>query len=300
MISGVAIATALMPPLCTVGYGLSIMSARYIFGALYLFIINSIFIALATFLTSKYLRFPTLETEQRKHLSKQAVTAILLVILVPSVFSAFRIVQENNFKIHAEKLISANKTIGRGFIYDHRVNYSAKESTLDIYLAGEELSAEERERFYVQAESYGIPRSQIIFHEDAAMSRDNMSESELIRSIYEYNDQQFKTMYEFKDQQVRELSDSLANVSRELAGYRAQDIPVAEIARELFAQYPSVRRVSLTGGASVAAEAEESAPQVVAVLFCRPMLDAASVTRIENWLRIRLNNDNILVLTRSE
>ena len=148
VISGVAIATALMPPLCTIGYGLSIMNARYIFGALYLFIINSIFIALATFLASKYLRFPTLETEQRKHLSRQAVSLILVIILVPSVFSAFRIVQENNFKIHAEKLISANKTIGKGFIYDYRVNYAAKESSVELYLAGEELSAEERQNSF--------------------------------------------------------------------------------------------------------------------------------------------------------
>ena len=300
VIAGVAIATALMPPLCTVGYGLSIMSARYIFGALYLFLINSIFIALATFLTSKYLRFPTLEAEQKQHLSRHAVSIILAIIIVPSVISAFRIVQENNFAIHAEKLISANKTIGKGFIYDYRANYAAKESTLDIYLAGEELSAEERERFYVQSESYGIPRSQIVFHEDAAMSRDNLSESELIRSIYEYNDQQFKTMYEFKDQQVRELSDSIAALSRALAGYRAQDIPADEIARELFAQYPAVKRVSLSGGTSLSAEGEGGEPQVVAILFCKPMLDAASVTRIENWLRVRLGAQNLLVLTRPD
>ena len=318
VISGVAIATALMPPLCTIGYGLSILSVRYIFGALYLFLINSIFIALATFLTSKYLHFPTLEAEQKQHLSRHAVSVILAIIIVPSVISAFRIVQENNFNIHAEKLISSNKTIGKGFIYDYRVNYAGKDSAVDIYLAGEELSAEERERFYVQAETYGIPRSQIIFHEDAAMSRgENISESELIKSIYEYNDQQFKTMYEFKDQQVRELSDSLSRLTRELAGYRAQDIPADVIARELFAQYPAVKRVSLSGGSSVAADASApaegatdaaspapgvsaSTPQVVAVLYCKPMLDAASVTRIENWLRVRLTTENVLVLTRPE
>ncbi|MDO5443868.1 MAG: DUF389 domain-containing protein, partial [Bacteroidia bacterium] len=62
VLSGVAIATALMPPLCTVGYGLSVMNWHYILGALYLFVINSIFIALATFATVKYLHYPVTES----------------------------------------------------------------------------------------------------------------------------------------------------------------------------------------------------------------------------------------------
>jgi uncharacterized membrane protein len=58
VIFGVAIATALMPPLCTVGFGLAIGNASYALGALYLFLINTIFIAIATFLVIKYLGFP--------------------------------------------------------------------------------------------------------------------------------------------------------------------------------------------------------------------------------------------------
>ena len=59
--SGVAIATALMPPLCTVGYGIASLNWQYAVGALYLFFINCLFIALATFLAVKYLRFPVVE-----------------------------------------------------------------------------------------------------------------------------------------------------------------------------------------------------------------------------------------------
>ena len=67
VISGVAIATALMPPLCTVGYGISIWKGQVIFGALYLFLINSIFIALATFAAVKYFSFPVVENTDESH-----------------------------------------------------------------------------------------------------------------------------------------------------------------------------------------------------------------------------------------
>ena len=98
VISGVAIATALMPPLCTVGYGISIWNWNFVLGALYLFTINSIFIALATFVAVKYFRFPAVESdEQRIHLPKSAVYIILLVVIVPSILSAISVVKENNF-----------------------------------------------------------------------------------------------------------------------------------------------------------------------------------------------------------
>ena len=105
VITGVAIATALMPPLCTVGYGISIWKGSVIFGALYLFIINSIFIALATFAAVKYFRFPIVEAsgETRKHLPKAAVYIILAIVLVPSIITAVNTIKENNFNIHAEK-----------------------------------------------------------------------------------------------------------------------------------------------------------------------------------------------------
>ena len=57
VIPGAAIATALMPPLCTAGYGLATWNGTYFFGALYLFLINTVFIAAATFVTTRFLRF---------------------------------------------------------------------------------------------------------------------------------------------------------------------------------------------------------------------------------------------------
>ena len=115
VISGVAIATALMPPLCTVGYGISRMNFVYIGGALYLFLINTIFIALATFLAVKFFKFPVIEVTDEKHnrMKKGWYAVLLIVIIVPSIWTAFNVVKENNFKIHAAQLVNKNKNMGK-------------------------------------------------------------------------------------------------------------------------------------------------------------------------------------------
>ena len=291
VISGVAIATALMPPLCTVGYGISLLNWHYILGALYLFLINSIFIALATFLTTKYLRFPLVMEEEvdgiRQRLSKRAIAVILLVMIVPSIFSAIRMVQENNFNIHAEKLVSKNKSIGKSFIYDYKTDMSVKPATIDLYLAGETLTPEFKEVLFKDAEEYGITRNQIIFHEDATMTRDVLSESDLIQGIYEYNERQIKA-----------LTDSIAKLETQLEAYRDHDIPVDAIARELFAQYPSIRSISLTGGRTATASGEAGKEQIVALVTSSEKLDAEMTDRLERWLKARLEEENVVVLQR--
>lgn len=290
VLSGVAIATALMPPLCTVGYGLSILNWHYILGALYLFLINGIFIALASFLTTRYLGFPVvMEIEgdgKRQRLSKGAILIILLVMIVPSVFSAIRMVQENNFKIHAEKIVARNKSIGKSFIYDYKTNASAKPATLDLYLAGETLTPEFKEVLYKDAEEYGITRNQIIIHEDATMTRDVLSESDLIQGIYEYNDRQIKA-----------LTDSIARLESQLEAYRNHEMPVDAIAREIFAQYPSIKSISLSGGRTASASGDGQ-EQVVALVTGSEKLDAEMIDRLERWLKARLEQENVIVLQR--
>ncbi|MBR6211413.1 MAG: DUF389 domain-containing protein [Bacteroidales bacterium] len=291
VISGVAIATALMPPLCTVGYGLSILNWHYVLGALYLFLINSIFIAMATFLTAKYLRFPlVMETEidgKRQRLSKRAIALILVIMIVPSIFSAIRMVQENNFSIHAVRLVAKNKSIGKSFIYDYRTNTSVKPATLDLYLAGETLTPEFKEVLYKDAEEYGITRSQIIFHEDATMTRDVLSESDLIQGIYEYNDRQIKA-----------LTDSIARLQDRLDSYRDKEIPVQAIAKELFVQYPSIKSLSLTEGPTVNSSGGTGSNQIVAIIGSSEPLNEDMKGRLERWLKARLNVEEVTVIPK--
>ena len=97
--AGVAIATALMPPLCTAGFGLASGNLSCFLGALYLFCINCLFITLATYFLVKYFRFKKTEyADQGFGLRTQRITSLLIAIfLVPSVWSAVVLVKQNNF-----------------------------------------------------------------------------------------------------------------------------------------------------------------------------------------------------------
>ena len=286
VISGVAIATALMPPLCTVGYGISILKLSYILGALYLFLINSIFIALATFAAVKYLRFPSAEgAGTSKQMPSRAVAAILVLIIVPSIYSAVLMVKENNFNIHAEKIVSANKAIGRGFIYDYNTDLKSKPPVLNLFMAGEALSDQAKEQIYKEAEIYGITRGQIQFHEDASMQGEMMSQTELVTAIYERS-----------DRQITALSDSIASLKSSLNYYQDKELPTETLSKELFAQYPAITNLILTRGASVDSQTGNSSDKIVAILTSKSRLDKESLGRIERWLKIRLNTDSITVM----
>ena len=293
VISGVAIATALMPPLCTVGYGISIWKGSVIFGALYLFTINSIFIALATFLAVKYFRFPAVETnEQRIRLPKSAVYIILLIVIVPSIISAISVIKENNFKIHAEKVVAENKNLGKCFIYDHKATYSRKSPTLELFLAGETLTDEAKKKLYKSAEEYGITRSQIIVHEDATSIRQEFSEVEIVKGIYEQT-----------DKQIKRLNDSITKLGQQLSEYKQKEMPVEAVSKELFAQYSHITSLSLTRGSSVSADDQGEVEQIVAFVTSNQPLTDDQKDRIERWLKVRLNNDNVMLvcqLTKTE
>ena len=287
VISGVAIATALMPPLCTVGYGISRLNITFMFGALYLFLINTIFIALATFLAVKFFKFPMLKADDERHkgLSKSWYGVILLIIILPSIWTAINVVKENNFKIHAAELVKKNKNMGRSFVYDHKTNYSRKLSTIDLFVAGEMLSDEAKESLYKDAEDYGIMRNQIIIHEDATIVREDLSEAEILKGIYEHTDKQIKA-----------LNDSIVKLNASLEAYEGNKIPVQSIAQEIFAQHPHIVNVSITRGSAVDALTSEESEQIVVFVKCDEPMSHSLHNQIERWLKVRLNNENVLVV----
>lgn len=286
VISGVAIATALMPPLCTVGYGISQLNLTFIGGALYLFLINTIFIALATFLAVKLFKFPAVQLADENHqrISKNWYIVILVVILVPSIITAIRVVRENNFKIHATQVVQRNKNLGGSFIYDHKASYSRKDQRIEIFVAGDVLSDEMKERVYRDAEQFGITRGQIVIHEDATRGREDISEAEILKGIYEHNDKQIKT-----------LNDSIVKLNAQLNTYRDQEIPAQAIAKELFAQHPEINSISLTRGSVVDADSLFVTERIMVYISSNKTIDSQLHTRIENWLKVRLDNDNVVV-----
>ncbi len=291
VISGVAIATALMPPLCTVGYGLAQWNWEYILGALYLFCINSLFIALATYIMVKQMKFASIEiddTKQNKR-RKQMIALAIFIVIVPSVISGYSIVMENNFNRSVNRFIAENKSIGKSYVYDSKIDNTKKPAVITLYMAGERLTDTERENIYERAEKYGFLHSQIAFNEDAVNTFVPINQEALVQDIFANN-----------EKQIREREARIQQLEAQIAAYEAAELPAVQLAKELTAQYPTVKHVVFARGKTVDATTAEEKPQIVVILTCEPKkhLTTDELTQIRAWLPIRLGQDNVDVITK--
>tara|TARA_B110000211_G_C14075093_1_gene551672 strand:+ start:743 stop:2179 length:1437 start_codon:yes stop_codon:yes gene_type:complete len=107
VIPGVAIATALMPPLCTAGYGIATLNLQFFLGAFYLFVINSVYIALTSFVVIKYLKFPLVhfldEIKEKKF--KKYILVFSILLIIPSIWTLVKSYQKNDFEANAKEYI---------------------------------------------------------------------------------------------------------------------------------------------------------------------------------------------------
>ena len=188
---------------------------------------------------------------------------------------------------HADRVVAENKNLGKCFIYDYKATYTRKSATLELFLAGEPPTDDAKKKFYNCAETYGITRSQIVFHEDATSMREDLSEAEIVKGIYEHN-----------EKQINRLNDSIAKLETLIADFKSKEIPTAAISKELFAQYPDITGLSLTQGSSVDAEGIET-EQIVAFITANNPMDEELHDRIERWLKVRLDNESVLVINQS-
>lgn len=289
VISGVAIATALMPPLCTVGYGIANLSWQYTIGALFLFSINCIFIAMAAYLMAKFLKFPVKTVEQ--HRTRYFILSYGLVILLAatSIFTGYHVIRENDFTKMANRFVKKNQNIGKTYIYDSQVNIDTKPYMLELRLAGETLNEDTKEMLLRDAENYGIMRSQIVIHEDATVQVDRFNETEIVKNLMATN---------ASNVQVRD--DSIKVLNAQIAHYKQQELPAKQLAEELQVQLPSITRLTLARGTALEQNVVMSEEQVVVVAHCSEMPSEEEKTRVYEWLKIRLQIDGLEIIFDTE
>ena len=289
VISGVAIATALMPPLCTVGYGIANLSWQYTIGALFLFSINCIFIAMAAYLMAKFLKFPVKTVEQ--HRTRYFILSYALVILLAatSIFTGYHVIRENDFTKLANRFVKKNQNIGKTYIYDSQVNIDSKPYMLELRLAGEKLNEDTKEMLLRDAENYGIMRSQIVIHEDATVQVDRFNETEIVKNLMATN---------ASNVQVRD--DSIKLLNAQITAYKQRELPAKQLAEELQVQLPSITRLTLAKGTALEQNMVMSEEQVVVVAHCSEMPSEEEKTRVYEWLKIRLQVEDLEMLFEEE
>ncbi|KQC31190.1 DUF389 domain-containing protein [Flagellimonas eckloniae] len=241
VIFGVAIATALMPPLCTVGFGLAIGKLEYAWGAMYLFIINTMFIGLATFLVIKFLRFPMVRyaNSQRRRLIARVASITGIAVMIPAGFTFYQVFQESLFKKQAQEFLKDTIEVYQfnesGRYVDNLTKIEFVDdgtSLIELVCMGDELIPENI------INTWRVQKNEFSRLKDADFrvlqgGRDDSEEKfNYVSELYEKN----KVELLNKDEQIRLLEEEVASLTKN-AG---KQIPFKNISDEAKANYENI------------------------------------------------------------
>lgn len=288
VLSGVAIATALMPPLCTAGYGLAHANAHFFFGALFLFVINTVFIIMATYVMTKFLRFEPvafIDVKARKR-TRNIMTVVMLLILVPSTISAVQMVRVNQFEQKVQQFVKENRIYGGRYMYDYKVN-GGWTPTADIYLTGDPLNENEKDILFRAAWACGVEKDRLTIHEQNFGAGKAIDYEAVTRDFFQRYEQELAA----KDARIESLEGELSQYERAEFDYR-------KIAQEVDGQFPGVREFTLGRGARLIPARDSLEKSVVVTAF----VDAAfkDPQGFLQWLKIRLDAENVTLYLTGE
>lgn len=286
VISGVAIATALMPPLCTIGFGVATLNIHYALGALYLFFINSVFIALATFVGVKYMGFKKVSVldSSRERRNKRIMAFAIIVLIIPSIASAVAVVRQNNFERNVESFIKTTKVLGNNYVYDYRTTHDGRNSTVELFIAADELDSSNKETLYQLAAEQGLGRGQLMFNTDILGG--SMRGGKLTQDLLARQSATIAT----KDSTIAHLKQQIERMSQ-------AELPYQQLASEIKAQYPSVNGVTLARGTATQPDSTQRTSEVLMVqLSSIPTLPQADRIRLAQWLKVRTHTDDVRIV----
>ena len=273
VIPGVAIATALMPPLCTAGFGLATGQLRFFLGAFYLFFINSVFIALATYLVVRFLKYEkkVFIDKVRERNVKRMMMIITLVTFIPSVVIGFHMVRVSLFEATADKYVAQVFNFPHTRVIECNKHYSRGKhpSQIELLLLGEPLDEVVIENARAQLAGFGLEKVDLIVRQ--ANREDRIDVASLQQSYTE--------LLEEKNRRIGEMT---AQLSR----YRVTDVEVDDISREVGAMMPAVRAISLTKGITFDVQGTPLDTTLVCVVTPRDPADSIDRMTLTHWLRI--------------
>lgn len=297
-IFGVAIATALMPPLCTAGYGLANGNWEFFFGAFYLFLINSVFIALSTWLIVKYLKFPlaTYMDPNRQKKVKNYILIISLLIIIPSGFTFWNTIQESIFDNNAERFVTDNFQFDATDVINKKITYEKDSlSLIEVYLIGEIIPLTTENRLKSKLKEYDLEFTNLKIYQSKDKSEEIAGKlsaevkSGILEEIYQKNEK----LLGDKDAKILLLENQVLK-------FTSDSIPFSAVANEMIVQYPNLVKMSYATAISTDFKGKKDTIPTFYLHWNNEMIKEEidkEKESIKKWLKVRLNKENIKVVS---
>lgn len=294
-IPGVAIATALMPPLCTAGYGIASGNMAYFAGAFYLFTINSVFISLSTFLIVRFLKYPqkTFVNEVREKRVKRWIAVLVLVVTLPSTYIAFKLVKNTVFEREAGIFIAENFIFENCQVISKNINLDGGVPTIEVALIGEHVVEGRINELRKQLKLNDLLKdAELIVRQGGIIERgldvsdvqrlNREMKAGIIEDLYRKNDEALQS----KDQQIKTLESELFKLQRgQLAAIIIKD--------EITAINQNVQEYTLMRNPFVNIKTNQVDTLTFAYVRLKKRPKKSETLQLERWLKARTQSDSL-------
>lgn len=279
VIPGVAIATALMPPLCTAGYGLATAQLSYFLGAIYLFTINTVFIGLSSVFVSQLLKFPirSLVEEAQKKRVNRWISAIIMLVALPSIYFGYGLVQQERFSERASRFITNVQMFEGNYLLNSNVDPTRREITL-IY-GGVEITEAQKEAIRQKTADFGIEGSTVEIRQGLSLRDADLGQMTETIKLRE---------------KIFGLEKLISDKNKQIEKLGETDKLGADIFQELKQLYPETVSCAVSNAYEYN-DAGKGQPANVIILKTRKPLNDIDESKIKKWLEKRLKSNRVLI-----
>jgi uncharacterized hydrophobic protein (TIGR00271 family) len=289
VIPGVAIATALMPPLCTAGFGIASGNLYYFFGAFYLYFINSVFISLATYLVVRILKYPKkvfLDKQREKKVSRY-VGILAFLTIAPSLFLSYNLVRTSYFNEKAKEFITEELNFPNTQILSKTITNTKDKKEIKVVLIGDEVSDDMITNAREKLDKFGLRNVNLIVQQGFGQGPIDINnlKSMLMQDLYKNNEEILK-----------EQSIQIDSLKRTLDKYDEYKNLATSLMPELKVLFPYVEEVSCSNTYLVNKESGNVDNVFLVYLKCKGNVSQSEKDKIKSWLEARIETNNIKLI----
>lgn len=278
VIPGVAIATALMPPLCTAGFGLATGNLLYFLGAFYLYFINSVFISLATVIGVRVMHFQlkAFVDKEREKMVKRYIVLIALGTMVPAVYLTYGIVKETFYQSAANHFISKEMDFPETQVLDRKISYDTKE--IRVVLIGKEVPEDRIVEARSKLKDYKLNNTKLVVFQGVNNSTADISN---IRSMV------MEDFYKNSEKELASQKQKIDSLEKIVQLHKETGMADMKIASEMKVLFPAVNTLAMTQTLKLNIEAVQTDTVTYVILGCEKAPSATEKKKMSEWLKTR-------------
>ena len=284
VVPGVAIATALMPPLCTAGYGLAVQNTSYFFGAFYLYFINTVFIAFTTCLGVRFLHFHRKQFINREKMRRVNlyIVSIIIITIIPASYMTWNIIKQSVFENNIENFVTKELNYSGTNILSHQ--YDLKTKTLHVVAVGNPISTDSIAKAQKTMTNYQL--------DGYALKVIQGSNSDSLLLLQHKNKGQLM-VGEKNTAEWQELAYNNDVLKKELTSYTHYPVLANNMKDELKVICPTAKSIILSKASEYYTDTTLINNHIVAVVKTSKPLATDNKKQLYDWLKVKVKSDKL-------